>query len=75
MVVDTCNWLPGKKVLISPRWINRVSWDDSKVYVNLSREAIKNASSIIRTLSIRNTRRSFTIITIGRNIGILLLPA
>jgi Protein of unknown function (DUF2934) len=33
----------GKKVLISPRWIDRVSWNDSKVYVSLSREAIKNA--------------------------------
>lgn len=43
LVVDTRNWLPGKKVLISPRWIDRVSWNDSKVYVSLSREAIKNA--------------------------------
>jgi hypothetical protein len=43
MVVDTRNWWPGKKVLVSPRWINRVSWDDSKVYVNISRRAIKNA--------------------------------
>lgn len=43
MVVDTRNWLPGKKVLIAPRWIDRVSWDDSKVYVNLSRDAIENA--------------------------------
>ena len=43
MVVDTRNWLPGKKVLISSRWIDRVSWDDSKVYVNVSREAIQNA--------------------------------
>jgi hypothetical protein len=43
MVVDTRNWWPGKKMLVAPRWIARVSWDDSKVYVNLSREAIKNA--------------------------------
>jgi sporulation protein YlmC with PRC-barrel domain len=43
LVVDTRNWLPGKKVLIAPRWIDRVSWEDSKVYVSLSREAIKNA--------------------------------
>ena len=42
MVVDTRNWLAGKKVLIAPRWIDRVSWNDSKVYVSLSREAIKN---------------------------------
>ena len=40
--VATRNWLPGKKVLVSPGWIDRVSWDDSKVYVALSREAIKN---------------------------------
>jgi hypothetical protein len=43
IVVDTRNWLPGKKVLIAPRWIDRVSWNDSKVYVSLSREAIGNA--------------------------------
>lgn len=43
MVVDTKNWWPGRKVLIAPRWIERVSWDESKVYVRLSREAIKEA--------------------------------
>ena len=26
--VDTQNWWPGKKVLVSPQWINRVSWPD-----------------------------------------------
>jgi len=41
--VATRNWLPGKKVLVSPAWIERVSWMDSEVYVALSREAIKNA--------------------------------
>lgn len=41
MVVDTRNWWPGKKVLISPRWIEGVSWEDSKVSVNLLRETIK----------------------------------
>jgi hypothetical protein len=40
LVIDTRNWLPGKKVLISPLWIDHVSWHDSKVFVNLSREAI-----------------------------------
>jgi hypothetical protein len=41
--VETRNWLPGKKVLVSPAWIERVSWADSKIYAGLSREAIKNA--------------------------------
>ena len=31
--VATRNWWPGKKVLVSPAWIERVSWADSKVYV------------------------------------------
>jgi len=41
--VATRNWWPGKKVLVSPAWIDRVSWVDSKVYIGLSREAIRNA--------------------------------
>jgi hypothetical protein len=43
LVVDTKNWWPGKHVLISPRWIDRVSWHESKVIVNLSREQIKQS--------------------------------
>jgi uncharacterized protein YrrD len=43
MVVDTRNWLPGRKVLIPPDWIERVSWVDSKVYVNLSRDSVKRS--------------------------------
>ena len=43
LVVDTQNWWPGKKVLIAPQWIERVSWNESKVVVNLSREAIKQS--------------------------------
>ena len=43
LVVATRNWWPGKKVLVSPRWIERVSWSESKVFVNLSRDAIKQS--------------------------------
>jgi hypothetical protein len=43
LVVDTHDWWPGKRVLISPQWIERVSWSESKVFVNLSREAIKQS--------------------------------
>lgn len=41
--IDTKNWLPGKKVLVSPEWIDRISWNESKVFINLSRDIIKNA--------------------------------
>jgi len=43
LVVGTRNWWPGKKVLVSPQWIERVSWDESKVFVNLDRETIKQS--------------------------------
>jgi PRC-barrel domain len=43
LVVDTNNWLPGRKVLISPYWINRIDWDESKVFVNLSMDSIKKS--------------------------------
>jgi len=43
LIIDTKNWWPGKKVLISPRWAERVSWDESKVFVNLSRNAIRQS--------------------------------
>lgn len=41
-VLDTKNWLPGRKVLISSQWIDRISWEDSKVFVDLSRETISH---------------------------------
>ncbi len=43
LVIDTLNWWPGKKILLSPLWIDRISWDESKVFVNLHRESIKQA--------------------------------
>jgi sporulation protein YlmC with PRC-barrel domain len=43
LVVDTKNWLPGKRVLIAPKWIDRVSWTESKVFINLSREAVQKS--------------------------------
>jgi len=43
LMVDTVNWWPGKKVLLAPQWIERVSWEESTVFVNLSREVIKQS--------------------------------
>lgn len=41
LVIDTKNWWPGKRVLVPQQWVERVSWADSKVIVNLTRDAIK----------------------------------
>ena len=43
LIVDTKDWLPGKRVLISPKWIERVSWSEKQVVVDLTREAIEQA--------------------------------
>lgn len=43
VIVDTRNWLPGRKVLISPDWINFVDWSQRSVGVDMTREAVKNS--------------------------------
>lgn len=41
LVVDTQDWLSGKKVLISPHWIESISWEESKVVINLTKKSIE----------------------------------
>ncbi|MGB5986134.1 MAG: PRC-barrel domain-containing protein [Desulfobacterales bacterium] len=43
MVVDTRNWLPGRKVLIAPQWIDHIDWADSAVHVKLDRARIESS--------------------------------
>jgi hypothetical protein len=43
VVVDTRNWLPGKKVLIAPWMIRSVRWDESKVYLEMTRDQVQAA--------------------------------
>ncbi len=43
LIVNTGNIFTGKKVLIAPQWIDRISWEDSRVYINLTKENIKQS--------------------------------
>jgi hypothetical protein len=43
LVADTRNWLPGRKVLLSPTWAKEVVWSDGRVRVDLTREQVKNS--------------------------------
>lgn len=43
IVIDTKNWLPGKKVIVSTEWIRDVVWSESLVHVGLEREIIRRA--------------------------------
>jgi uncharacterized protein YrrD len=42
-IVDTRNWLPGRHVLISTDWIERVSWENRKAHVVLTRDEVRNS--------------------------------
>jgi len=43
LIINTHNWWPGESLLISPIWIDRVSWVDQKVYINIPKETIKES--------------------------------
>jgi hypothetical protein len=44
LVVDTVNWWPGgRKVLVATRWIDRIAWEERKVFMSLTRDAIKKS--------------------------------
>jgi len=43
LIVDPRNWWPGPHVLIGVDWISGVSWNDSTVDVDISKEAVRNA--------------------------------
>jgi len=42
-VVETRNFLPGKKVLIAPQWIKGIDWGEAVVYADVSQEEIRNS--------------------------------
>lgn len=59
LVIATRNWLPGKHVLIAPAWVERVSFDEGQVFINLPQSLIKEApdydptSSLSRAFEVR----------------------
>ncbi len=52
LVIDTSNWWFGKHALLSPHWASRVSWEEGRVYVDMSREKIKNSPEWSATAAI-----------------------
>jgi hypothetical protein len=43
LVIDTKNWLPGKKVLISPRSIGTIDWSSEAVTLLVDRQKVKDS--------------------------------
>jgi len=55
LVVETGNWFSGKKVLISPRWIKNVKWEEQKVTINHSKDEVKNSPEYDSTQPINDS--------------------
>jgi sporulation protein YlmC with PRC-barrel domain len=43
MALDTSKWLPDRTVVVVPQSIERISWQDRKVFVNMDKTTIKNS--------------------------------
>jgi len=71
LIVATTNFWPGKKILVSPQWIERVSWDAREVVVDLSRETIKKSPEYVDESAItREYETDSTATTIGMATGL-----
>jgi uncharacterized protein YrrD len=46
-VVDIRKWLDGKKVLISPKWVKELDWENSQALADLSVDSVKNSPEFI----------------------------
>ena len=52
LIVETSNWWFGHQVLISPQWIQEMSWPDATIAVNLTRQAVKDAPAYDSSVSL-----------------------
>jgi len=43
LVIDTGNWLPGRRVLLVPSWVQKVDWSERMVYVDLQKDTIRES--------------------------------
>ncbi|MGE0225438.1 MAG: PRC-barrel domain-containing protein [Acetobacteraceae bacterium] len=43
VVVDTKNWWPGRKVMVSTRWFRDIDWGEREVHVDLTREQVRSS--------------------------------
>jgi hypothetical protein len=52
LVVDTKNWWPGKKVLISPRSVKEIDWGDRLVNINVDRQKVEGGPAYDASVTI-----------------------
>jgi hypothetical protein len=45
-VINTRNWIPGKKVLISPQRIFSFDWEEGMISANMDRDNIRHSQPL-----------------------------
>jgi len=55
MMIDTRNWLPGRKVLIAPKWTQSVNWSESKVHIDMTQQQVQESPEYNPTTQIERT--------------------
>lgn len=59
LVVETGHWYAGKEIALSPRDVERISYDDSSIVVTLTKETIKAAPDYQRPQPAYHDSRDF----------------
>jgi hypothetical protein len=52
LTIDTGKWLPGKRVLISPRSVLKIDWVAKEFYLNLNRQTVKDSPPYDTTMTV-----------------------
>jgi hypothetical protein len=52
LTVDTKNWWPGKRVLISPRSVQEINWTDGMVNLHVDRKKVRDSPEYDASMSI-----------------------
>ncbi|PYZ94186.1 hypothetical protein CR194_01215 [Salipaludibacillus keqinensis] len=56
-VADTKKWLPGgKKVLISPEWVEAIDWGKAQINIDVTREQIESAPEYLSKIDLTDER-------------------
>lgn len=55
-VLDTGNWLPGRKVMLPVAWVSGISWGDRAFNIDVTRAALESAPSMEEPLSVESIK-------------------
>jgi hypothetical protein len=66
LIVNTSNWWLGRQVIVAPQWIDHVSWAESTVFADLTRQIIKSSPSYDAAASLNREEEAGIHVHYGR---------